>query len=150
MITNVQGEHNILLSRILETDELLDLILDYTQLAELHYLNRGYVYFVGQKGFISPYSPFWSNLDFDNGIYGGRHHWQKVLKYILATLSPETKGPFVMDSNFLKERLRERKAQYLANYGTSLEKQCAMDGALDPSDLEELGDPLSNGILEGN
>jgi hypothetical protein len=103
VITNVQGEHKIVLSRILGKDELLDLILDYMQLEELHCLNRGYVYFVGQKGFISPYSPFWSNLGFDNGIYGGGQNWQKVLKYILATLSPETKEPFVMDSNFLKE-----------------------------------------------
>jgi|SRR5271170_1215145 len=76
---------------------------------------------------------------FHNGLYGSRY--QKDLKYILATLSPETRGPVVMDSNFLREKLGERKAQYLAIYGISLEKQCAMDCALDPSRLEEFGDP---------
>ena len=71
MITHVQGEHKILLCRILGTDELLDLILDYMQLEDLHYLNYEYAYFVCKKGYIRPYTPFWSNLDFDNGIYGG-------------------------------------------------------------------------------
>jgi len=107
----------LLLSQIVGTDELWDLILDRLQIEQIDQLNSGF-----PEG--HQIERFWDHCKCPRDKFS--EYSPQILGYIISTLRSEKRGRFVMEGVALGQALELHGVEYEGLYGAQLEDVCIM------------------------
>ena len=107
----------LILSQIVGTNELWDLILDRLQIEQIDQLNSGFP--EGHQ--IERFWNYFKCLPEKVGEYS-----PQLLQYIMSTLRSEKRGSFLIEEIAIRPALELRGAEYERLYGVKLEHVCIM------------------------